>query len=109
MDNQMEVLNLSFLQLNNIFNVLFAIYLPVINAQMEESTNVIEKNDALHSLLATVVGQLLRALYHLLVLTATCAQSNLPRAHVERILYPNFEGSYFPGRDFYNQLVRCEH
>ena len=73
----MEVLNLSFLQLNNIFNVLFAIYLPVINAQMEESTNVIEKNDALHSLLATV-GQLFRALYDLLALTATCAQSNLP-------------------------------
>ena len=44
---------------------------------MEESTNVIEKNDALHSLLATV-GQLFRALYDLLALTATCAQSNLP-------------------------------
>ena len=82
--------------------------MPVINAQMEESTNVIEKNDALHSLLATV-GQLFRALYDLLALTATCAQSNLPRARVERILYPDFEGSYFPGRDFYNQLVRCEH
>ena len=75
---------------------------------MEESTNVIEKNDALKSLLATV-GQLFHALYDLLVLTATCAKSNLPRACIEPILYPEFVGSYFPGRDFYNQLLRCEH
>ena len=104
MDNQMEVLNLSFMQLNNVFNAFFVIYLPVINASMEESTNVIERNDTLNSLLATV-GQLFRAFYDLLVLTATCAQSNLPRACVEQILYPDFVGSYFPGRDFYNQLV----
>ena len=63
----MEVLNLSFMQLNNVFNAFFVIYLPVINASMEESTNVIERNDALNSLLATV-GQLFRAFYDLLVL-----------------------------------------
>ena len=76
---------------------------------MEESTNVIEKNDALNFLLATV-GQLFHGIYDLLVLTATFnCQSNLPRALVEPILYPEFVGSYFPGRDFYNQPVRCEH
>ena len=76
---------------------------------MEESTNVIEKNDALNFLLATV-GQLFHGIYDLLVLTATFnCQSNLPRALVEPILYPEFVGSYFPGRGFYNQLVRCEH
>ena len=38
MDNQMEVLNLtfiSFMRLNNDFNVFFVIYLPVINASMK--------------------------------------------------------------------------
>ena len=108
MDNQMEVINVSFMQLNNVFNAFFVIYLPLINASMEESTNVIEKNDALKSLLSTI-RQLFHALYDLLVLTATCAQSNLPRARVEPILYPEFVGSYFPGRDFYNQLLRCKH
>ena len=66
---------------------------------MEESTNVIEKNDALHSLLATV-GQLFRALYDLLALTATCAQSNLPRARVERILYPILRAHISQGETF---------
>jgi hypothetical protein len=37
MDNQTEVLNLSFMQLNDVFNAFFVIYLPVINASMEES------------------------------------------------------------------------
>ena len=33
MNNQMEVLNLSFIvQVNNVFNAFFVIYLPVINA-----------------------------------------------------------------------------
>jgi hypothetical protein len=75
---------------------------------MEESSNIIDRNDTLNSLLATV-GQLFRAFYDLIALTATCGQSNIPRARVERILYPDFIGSYFPGRDFYNELVRCEH
>jgi hypothetical protein len=38
MNNQMEVLNLSFInfmQLNNVLNSFFVIYLPVINASME--------------------------------------------------------------------------
>jgi hypothetical protein len=38
MNNQMEVLNLSFInfmQLNNVLNAFFVIYLPVINASME--------------------------------------------------------------------------
>ena len=68
---------------------------------MEDSTNVIERHeshDALNLFLATV-GHLFNAFYELLGLTATCAQSNLPRARVERILYSDFVGSYFPGRD----------
>ena len=77
MDNQMEVINVSFMQLNNVFNASFVIYLPLINASMEESTNVIEKNEALKSLLSTV-AQLFHALYDLLVLTATCASSDRP-------------------------------
>ena len=104
----MEVINVSFMELNNVFNAFIVIYLPLITASMEESTNVIEKNDGLNSLLATV-GKLFYALYDLLVLTATCSLSNLPRARIEPILYPEFVGSYFPGKDFYNQLIRCEH
>ena len=61
----MEVINVSFMQLNDVFNAFFVIYLPLINASMEDSTNVIEKNDALNSLLATI-GQLFHTLYDLL-------------------------------------------
>ena len=42
-------------------------------------------------------------------LIATCAQSILPRARTEQVLYPHFVGSYFPGRDFCSELERCEH
>ena len=38
---------ISLIQLNNVFNAFFVIYLPVINASMEESTNVIARKDAL--------------------------------------------------------------
>ena len=61
----MEVINASFMQLNNVFNAFFVIYLPLINASMEDSTNVSEKNDASNTLLATV-GQLSHTLYDLL-------------------------------------------
>ena len=49
----------------NVFNTFFVIYLPVINASMEESINVIERNEALNSLYlpCTVHGQLFQALY----------------------------------------------
>jgi hypothetical protein len=104
----MEVMNISFMRQNNVLNAFLVIYLPIIHASMEESSNIIDRNDTLNSLLATV-GQLFRAFYDLIALTATCGQSNIPRARVERILYPDFIGSYFPGRDLYNELVRCEH
>jgi hypothetical protein len=52
--------------LNNVFNAFFVIYLPEINASMEESINDIERNDALtHYLPCTVDGQLFRAFYDL--------------------------------------------
>ena len=104
----MEVINLSFLQLSHSLNAFCMIFLPVIDASMKNSTDIIERNNALDSLLSTS-GQLFRAFYDLLVLTLTCAQCNIPRARLEGVLYPDFGGSYFPGRNFYHDLVRCEH
>ena len=70
MDNQMAVLNLSFMQLNNksfyVFNAFFVMYFSVINASIEESTL---RNAASNSLLGTI-GQLFGAFNNLFVLTA---------------------------------------
>ena len=73
----MEVMNISFMRQNNVLNAFLVIYLPIIHASMEESSNIIDRNDTLNSLLATV-GQLFRAFYDLIALTATCGQSNIP-------------------------------
>jgi hypothetical protein len=60
-----------YMQLNNVFNAFFVIYLAVINASMEESTNVIKNS--------CTIGQLFCVFYDLFVLTerAVLAYSTL--------------------------------
>ena len=94
--------------LDNLQNVVRAlsIYIPVINASMEEATNVVERVEAdeLNAFLASI-----RQLNTLVILIATCAQSILPRARTEQILYPDFLRSHFLGRDLYGELEKCQH
>ena len=100
----MDTLDICRTQLNNVFNAIFLVYIPAIEVAMHESTNIIEKTEAMNSLLATFTN-----LGHEFCLAATCAQVHLPRARAEQILYPHFIASYFAGRDFYSELERCEH
>ena len=82
----------------------FFVVIPVILAAVEETTNLIEgiDTDELNALFACI-----RRLYALIYLIATCPQSILPRARTEQILYPDFCGSYFPGRDLCSQWEMC--
>ena len=104
----MDTLDICLTQLNNVFNAIFLVYIPAIEVAMHESTNIIEKTEAMNSLHATFTN-LGHEFYNILALTATCAQVHLPRARAEQILYPHFIASYFAGRDFYSELERCEH
>ena len=104
----MDVLNISLRQVNNLFNAIFLVYIPAIEVATKESTDIIEKTEALNSLLSTFAN-LGHAFYNILFLAATCAQVNLPRARAKQILYPYFTGSYFPVKDFCGELERCEH
>ncbi len=106
MADDVQVINIVLANLQNAVHTIYSIYLPVIHAAIEEATNQIEKIDAdeLNAILSCM-----KQLYALLSLIATCAQSILPRARTEQILYPDFVGSHFPGRDFYSELERCEH
>lgn len=104
----MDVLNISLTQLNNVFNTMFFVYIPAIAVAMKESTDIMEKTEAMNSVLSTFAN-LGHAFYNILALATTRAQVNLPRARSEQILYPHFTASYFPGRDFYGELERCEH
>ena len=104
----MDVLSISLTQLNNVLNAIFLVYIPAIEVAMNESTDIMEKIEATNSLLSTFAN-LGHAFYNILALATTCAQVNLPRARPEQILYLHFTASYFPGRDFYGELERCEH
>ena len=105
MADDVEIIRIILGNLQNAVHAL-SIYIPVINAAMEEATNVVEKVEAdeLNALLACI-----RQLNALVILIATCAQSILPRARTEQILYPDFVRSHFLGRDFYSELERCQH
>ncbi len=108
MENEIINLNLLCLNLNNIFQILFCIYIPVINAAMTESMARTSDETELNMLIATM-GILIRSFYKLMALTATYTHSSLPRARIHNILFPDFVGSDFPGRDVFSDLERCEH
>ena len=92
MADDVEVINVVLINLQNAVHAISSIYLPVILAAVEEATNAIERIDTeeLNALLACI-----RQLYAMVSLIATCAQSILPRARTEQVLYPHFVGSYF--------------
>lgn len=105
MANDVDIIRIILDNLQNVVRAL-SIYIPVINASMEEATNVVERVEAdeLNALLASI-----RQLNTLVILIATCAQSILPRARTEQILYPDFVRSHFLGRDLYGELEKCQH
>ena len=105
MADDVEIIRIILGKLQNAVHV-SSIYRPVINAAMEEATKVVERVEAyeLNTLLACI-----RQLNALVILIATCAQSILPTARTEQILYPDFVRSHFFGRDFYSELERCQH
>ena len=106
MADDVEVINVGLINLQNAVHAISSIYLPVILAAVEEATNAIETIDTeeLNASLACI-----RQLYAMVSLIATCAQSILPRAPTELVLYPDFVCSYFPGRDFCSELERSKH
>ena len=95
----MDVLSISLTQLNNVLNAIFLVHTPAIEVATNESTDIMEKTEATNSLLSTFAN-LGHAFYNILALAT---------ARPEQILYPHFTASYFPGRDFYGGLERCEH
>ena len=108
MENEIINLNLLCLNLNNIFQILFSIYIPTINAALTESIAKTSNETELNMLIATM-GTLVQSFYKLMALTATCTHADLPRARIHNILSPDFVGSEFPGRDVFSDLERCEH
>ena len=107
MDND-NVLNFAFLNLCNTVNVFFSIYIPIINAAIEESISQTYSEQDLNMLVSTVCN-IFRAYFKLIALAATCTHSSLPRARIENVLFPDAVGSEFPGRDVFSDLERCEH
>ena len=104
----MVVLSLAFANLSNIINVLFCVYFPIINAAIEESMSEIFLETELNTLLSTT-GNIFRAYYKLIALVATCTHASLPRSRIETIVFPDFVGSHFLGRDVFSDIERCEH
>ena len=68
MENGIVDLNVLFLNLNNIFQVLFTIYIPTINTAFDESVHRINDCGQLNML----VSNLFQAYYQLIALVATC-------------------------------------
>ncbi|CAB3987627.1 Hypothetical predicted protein [Paramuricea clavata] len=72
---------------------------------MSESIARTSDETELNMLIATM-GTLIRSFYKLVALTATCTDSSLLRARIHNILFPDFVGSDFPGRDVFSDLER---
>ena len=108
MENKIVDLNVLFLNLNNIFQVLFTIYIPTINAAFDESVHRTNDCGQLNMLVSNV-GNLFQAYYQLIALVATCTHSSLPRPRIQNVLFPEFVSSEFSGRDVFSDLENCEH
>ena len=108
MENEIVDLNILFVNLNNIFQVLFTIYIPTINAAFEEAVHQINDDRQLNMLVSNL-GSLFQAFYQLIALVATCTHSSLPRPRIQNVLFPEFLCSEFPARDVFSELERCEH
>ena len=108
MEDDIVVLNIVFANLSTIANVLFFVYLPIINAAIEESMSQNSFECELNTLILTA-GNIFRAYYKLIALVATSTHASLPRPRIEAVVFPNFVASHFMGRDVYRDLERCEH
>ena len=107
MDENEQIYNISLLTLDTIIAFLATVVLPVANAAVAEAETC---NGASNThVLSSSVMHLIRSLYHLQSLTATCAQGFIPRPRIQHALFPNFIGSRFTGRDFFDDLQNCEH
>ena len=69
MENEIVDLNVLFRNLNNIFQVLFTIYIPTINAAFDESVHRTNDCGQLNMLVSNV-GNLFQAYYQLIALVA---------------------------------------
>ena len=108
MENELNNLSLLFLNLNNIFQALFFIYIPTINAAIIQSMDQTCVEEELNMLLVTT-GAIFQAFYKVMALTVTCTHASLPRSRIHNILFPDFIGSDFFGRNVFSDLERCEH
>ena len=107
MDDDMVIVTLTTLSINVICNMLFFIYIPIINAAFDESVEESNEEARLNVLLNTL-GQLFQSYYRLIALTAACTHSSLPRPRPHNVLYPEFVSSDFYGRDVFSDFERCE-
>lgn len=108
MDDEVINLNVLFLSRSNIFQMLFSVYIPTINAAITECMDQTCDETRLNMLIA-IMGRLFQLFYKVIALVATCTHASVPRARIHNILSPDFAGSDFPGRDVFSDLERCEH
>ena len=110
MDSASEISNVNvlFLSLSNVFEILFFIYIPTINAVITESMAQTCDETRLNTLIASM-GGLFQLFYKVIALIGICTHASLPRVRIHNILSPDFVGSEFPGRDVFSDLERCEH
>ncbi len=109
--DDLEVTATALHLLTTLFNVLFSVYLPVVRGSIEiseEENDIIFNNQIINSLLQSA-AMLIESFNKLVVLAATCAQTNIPSPRIERVLFPDFLHSDFHGRDFFNELQCCQH
>ena len=106
MANDLHVSAGALLLLKIILDVLFSLYLPLLEASLEQDYNIIRSNNLSNSLLLTS-NLLFQSYYQLLGQLATCAQSIIPRPRIEGVLFLNFLRSEFERRDFFSELRRC--
>ena len=108
MENKIVNLNVAFVNLNNIFQILFTIYIPAINAAFDESIHHMDDSKQLNMLVSNL-GNLLKAFYQVIALVATCTHSSLPRPRIQNIIFPEFISFEFPARDEFSDLEKCKH
>ena len=107
-DNEIMNLNVLFLSLNNIFQNVFFIHMPTLNAAIAESIAQTCDETRLNMLIAGMTS-LFQLFYKVMGLMRTCTHPFLLRARMHNILFPDFVGSEFPGRDVFSDLERSEH
>jgi hypothetical protein len=91
-------------------NILSSVHIPVLSGSielLEEETHLRLNNEINHTLLTA--NLLLESFCKLLFLTTTCPQANIPRAHIEGVVFPNFVRSAFNGGDVFSESEQCQH